>query len=67
MFKTIGVWGRVICIICNIYIDIIKEQITNKNIKKRGPDIDPCGTPDSTLLYSLNEELILTLWIRLVK
>ena len=32
-----------------------------KKLKKRGPDIDPCGTPDSTLLYSLNEELMLTL------
>ena len=33
----------------------------------RGSDIEPCGTPDSTLLYSLNEELILTLLIRLEK
>ena len=69
-FKIIGMWSRAICIICKVYIDIIKEQITKKKkkkLKKRGPDIDPCGTPDSTLLYSLNEELILTLWIRLVK
>ena len=38
-----------------------------KIFKKRAPDIDPCGTPDSTLLYSLNEELILTIWILLDK
>ena len=37
-----------------------------KILEKRGPDIDPCGTPDSTLLYSLNEESILSLWIRLL-
>ena len=36
-----------------------------KILEKRGPDIDPCGTPDSTLLYSLNEESISRLWIRL--
>ena len=29
-----------------------------KILKKKCPDIDPCGTPDSTLLYSLNEELV---------
>ena len=38
-----------------------------KILKTRSPDIDPCGTPDSTLLYSLNEELILILWIWLDK
>ena len=36
-----------------------------KILKKRGPGIDPYGTPDSTLLYSLNKELILILCIRL--
>ena len=39
-----------------------KNKLQMKILKKRGPDIDPCGTPDSTLLYLLNEELILTLW-----
>ena len=37
-----------------------------KILKKRGPFIDPCGTPGSTSLYSLNEELIFTVWIWLV-
>ena len=32
-------------------------------LKRRGPLIDPCGIPDSTLLQWLNEELILTYWI----
>ena len=31
MFKIIGVWRRVICIICRIYIDTIKEQIANES------------------------------------
>ena len=35
--------------------------------KKRGPDIDPCGTPDSTLLWSMKKDFILTLWIWLDK
>ena len=48
--SCIGVWVRVICIICKIYVDIIKEQIANEKIKKRGPGIDPCGTLDSTLV-----------------
>ena len=38
--KIIGTWVRDICIICKIYFDIIKEQIKNNNIKKRGPDIE---------------------------
>ena len=67
MFKIIGAWGRVLSIILKVYIDIFKEQIKNENIKKRDPDIDPCGTLDSKLRYSLSEELILTLWIRLNK
>ena len=67
MFNIKGEWGGVICIICKIYIDIIKEQIKNENIKKTGSDVDPCSTPDSTLLYLLNKELILTLCIWLVK
>ena len=32
-----------------------------KILRKRGPDTDPCGTPDSTLLQSLKEELVLNL------
>ena len=44
-----------------------KKKSQMKILKKRGPDIDPCGTPDSTLLYSLNEELTLTFWIWLDK
>ena len=44
-----------------------KKKSQMKILKKRGPDIDPCGTPDSTLLHSLNEELTLTFWIWLDK
>ena len=33
-----------------------KNKSQTKILKKRGPDIDPCVTPDSTLLYSLNTE-----------
>ena len=36
-----------------------------KILNKRGPGVDPCGTHDSPLLYSLIEGLILTLWIQL--
>ena len=37
MFKIIGIWVRVICIIWKIYIDIINKQITDENIKKERP------------------------------
>ena len=65
MFKITGVWGRAICITCKIFIDIIKEQITDENIRKERSRYRPLCAPDSTLLYSLSEELILILWIRL--
>ena len=32
-----------------------KNKSQTKILKKRGPDIDPCVTPDATL-YSLNTE-----------
>ena len=44
-----------------------KSKLQMKILRKRCSDITPCGTPDSTLLYSLNKELILTLRIRLLK
>ena len=32
-----------------------KNKSQMKILKKRGSDFDPCGTPDSTVLYSMNE------------
>ena len=48
-FKIIGVWSLVICIICKIYIDIIKEQITERRV-----DFNPLDTLFSNVHLYLN-------------
>ena len=55
IFKNIDICGCAICIIYKIKMGILK---------KRGPGIGPCDTPDLTLPQSLKEQLTLALCTR---
>ena len=58
--------GGIICIARKIDVFIYNKKITNiiNIINKRGPIIDPCGTPNIILSNSLNNEPTLVVCVR---